>query len=441
MAGKEGTWVTAEEAVQIIKSGDKVFVGSGAAIPRVLVHAMTARHKELKGVQVHHILTMGTTEESAPYTLPGMEESFTHYAWFIGPNVRQAVNEGRAYFVPAFLSEVPSYLTQAELDVALIQVSPPDDWGYCSLGVSVDVVRAAFKSAKTVIAEVNPHQPRTQGYSFVRVNELDFLVEVDYPLYTFTEEVPTKEHRKIGEHVASILEDGATLQVGIGAIPNATLEFLASYKDLGVHTEMISDGIMDLVEAGVITNERKRLNPGKVVTSFMMGTRELYDWADSNPVVEMRPSEYTNDPFNIARNDKVAAINSALSIDLKGQVCSDSLGRRFYSGIGGQVDFIRGASRSAGGKPIIALPSTAQVGKETVSRIVPFLAAGAGVVTSEGDVHYVATEYGVASLNGKAMGERAEQLISIAHPDFREELYRYALESGFTVKKVFSASP
>jgi acyl-CoA hydrolase len=398
---------------------------------------MTERHQELKEVQVHHILTMGTTEESAPYLHPDMEKSFIHYAWFIGPNARKAVNEGRAYFVPAFLSEVPHYLVQAELDVALIQVSPPDDWGYCSLGVSVDVVRAAFKSAKMVIAEVNPAQPRTQGYSFVNVNELDFLVEVDYPLYTFTEEAATEEQRRIGQHVASLLDDGATLQVGIGAIPNATLEFLADHQDMGVHTEMISDGIMNLIEEGVITNERKKLNPGKVVTSFMMGTRELYDWADNNPVVEMRPSEYTNDPFNIARNDRVAAINSALSIDLKGQVCSDSLGRRFYSGIGGQVDFIRGASRSADGKPIIALPSTAQVGDETVSRIVPFLDAGAGVVTSEGDVHYVATEYGLASLNGKAMGERAEQLIGIAHPNFREELYNYAIESGFTVRKVF----
>ncbi|UCD37472.1 MAG: acetyl-CoA hydrolase/transferase family protein [Fidelibacterota bacterium] len=437
MRGNKGKFVTAEEAVRQIESGNKVFVGSGAAIPRTLVHAMTARYEQLEGVQVHHILTMGTTEESAPYLLPGMDRSFVHYAWFIGPNARQAVNDGRAYFIPAFLSEVPHYLTMAGLNVALIQVSPPDDWGYCSLGVSVDVVRAAYKASKLVIAEVNPHMPRTQGYSFVNVNELDYLVEVDYPLYTFEEESATDDQRKIGENVASLLEDGATLQVGIGAIPNSTLEFLTAHKDLGVHTEMISDGIMNLIETGVITNDRKKLNPGKVVTSFMMGTREMYDWADNNPVVEMRPSEYTNDPFNIARNDKVAAINSALSIDLKGQVCADSLGRRFYSGIGGQVDFIRGAARSPGGKPIIALPSTAQAGKKTVSRIVPYLDAGAGVVTSEGDVHYVVTEYGIATLNGKAMGERAEELIRIAHPDFKEELYNYARESGFTVRKVF----
>jgi len=430
-------WVTAEEAVGIIKSGDKVFVGSGAAVPRVLVQAMTARHEELEGVQVHHILTMGTTEESAPYLLPGMEQSFVHYAWFIGPNARRAVNEGRAYFIPAFLSEVPRYLTQTEPDVALIQVSPPDFWGYCSLGVSVDVVRAAYKASKKVIAEVNPQQPRTQGYSYVNASEIDYLVEVDYPLYTYEAEESTEVQRRIGENVASLIEDGSTLQVGIGVIPDATLSCLKNHRNLGVHSEMISDGIMDLLAAGAINNEKKNLNPGKVVTSFMIGSRRLYDWADRSPVVEMRPCEYTNDSFNIARNDKVAAINSALSIDLKGQVCSDTLGKWFYSGIGGQVDFIRGASRSIGGKPIIALPSTAHAGDEIVSRIVPYLDPGAGVVTSEGDVHYVVTEYGIASLSGKPVGQRAEQLISIAHPDFREELYNYARQSGFTVRKVF----
>ncbi|MFC1543160.1 acetyl-CoA hydrolase/transferase family protein [Candidatus Neomarinimicrobiota bacterium] len=437
MPPEQSKWVTAEEAVGIIKSGDKVFVGSGAAVPRVLIHAMTARHPELEEVQVHHILTMGTTEESAPYLLPGKEGSFVHYAWFIGPNTRQAVNEGRAYYIPAFLSEVPHYLTQMKPDVALIQVSPPDPWGYCSLGVSVDVVRAAYKASKTVIAEVNPQQPRTQGYSFINANEIDYLVEVDYPLYTYEEEKPTAIQQRIGENVAALIEDGATLQVGIGVIPDTALSYLTNHRDLGVHSEMISDKIMQLLEAGVINNEKKNLNPGKAVTSFMIGTQSLYDWADNSPVLEMRPCEYTNDPFNIARNDKVAAINSALSIDLKGQVCADSLGKRFYSGIGGQVDFIRGASRSDGGKPIIALPSTADVGEEKVSRIVPYLEPGAGVVTSEGDVHYVVTEYGVASMSGKPVGQRAEQLISIAHPDFREELYNYAISSGFTVKRVF----
>ncbi|MFB0517008.1 MAG: acetyl-CoA hydrolase/transferase family protein [Candidatus Neomarinimicrobiota bacterium] len=437
MTEKNGKWVSAEEAVSRIKPGDKVFVGSGAAVPRVLVQAMTARHADLREVQVHHILTLGTTEETAPYTLPGMEASFTHYAWFIGPNVRQAVNEGRAYYIPAFLSDVPHFLAQLPPDVALIQVSLPDNRGYCSLGVSVDVVRAAYLASKKVIAEVNPRMPRTFGYSFIHVRQIECLVEVDYPLYTYESEELTEVTRKIGENVCSLVDDGATLQVGIGAIPQAALQGMRGHKDLGVHSEMISDGIMQLVEAGAVTNGRKNLNPGKTVTSFMIGTRRLYDWANDNPIVEMRPCEYTNDPFNIARNDKVTAINSALSVDLKGQVCADSLGKRFYSGIGGQVDFIRGASRSKGGKPIIALPSTAKAGDQVISRIAPYLEHGAGVVTSEGDVHYVVTEYGNAILSGKAVGERADQLISIAHPDFREELYRYARESGFTLRKLF----
>ncbi len=437
MSASNGKWGTAEEAVSVIKSGDKVFVGSGAGVPKILTQAMSARRGELQGVQVHHILTMGTTEETAPYLLPGMEESFIHYAWFIGPNARQAVNEGRAYFIPVFLSEIPSHLRQMEPDVAMIQVSPPDRRGYCSLGVSVDVGRAAYLVSKKVIAEVNARMPRTYGYSFIHLRQIECLVEVDYPLYTYDGGEPTEVQQKIGANVCSLVEDGATLQVGIGAIPDAALRCMQNHKDLGVHSEMISDGIMDLVEAGVVTNGEKNLNPGKTVTSFMIGTQQLYDWAHNSPILEMRPSEYTNDPFNIARNDKVAAINSALSIDLKGQVCADSLGKRFYSGIGGQVDFIRGAARSKGGKPIIALPSTAGAGDKTVSRIVSYLDAGAGVVTSEGDVHYVVTEYGIASLGGKPMGQRAEQLISIAHPDFREQLYNYARESGFTVRKVF----
>ncbi|MCK4578686.1 MAG: acetyl-CoA hydrolase/transferase family protein [Candidatus Marinimicrobia bacterium] len=437
MSGAKSKWVSAEEATSVIKSGDKVFVGSGAAVPRELVQAMTARHGELRDVQVHHILTLGATEETAPYTAPGMEPSFTHHAWFIGPNTRAAVNEGRAYFIPVFLSEVPNAITRVAPEVALIQVSPPDKRGYCSLGVSVDVVRAAYKASKTVIAEVNPQQPQTQGYSYVHIDELDYLVEVDYPLYTYAAKEPTDEQRKVGENICTLIEDGATLQVGIGSIPDAALSCLKGHRDLGVHSEMISDGIMRLVECGAVTNERKHINPGKVIASFMLGTRDLYSWANRNPVLEMRPTEYTNDPYNVSRNDKVVAINSALSIDLKGQVCSDSLGRKFYSGIGGQVDFIRGAARSPGGKPIIAMPSTATVSDRTISRIVPVLDAGAGVVTSEGDVHYLVTEYGIASLHGHAVGERAEQLISIAHPDFREDLYAYARESGFIVKKLF----
>lgn len=435
MAANEPKWVTADEAVGIIKSRDTVFVGSGAAVPRELVQAMTARHAELNDVQIHHIMTMGSTEETAPYTLPEYEQSFTHYAWFIGANTRNAVNEGRAYFIPAFLSDIPKHLTQLAPDVALIKISPPDNHGFCSLGVSVDVVRAATKASKIVVAEVNPQQPRTQGYSYVNIKDIDFLVETDYPLYTYDPKPPSEIHQKIGQNVATLIEDRSTLQVGIGTIPDATLACLFDHKDLGVHSEMISDGIMELVNAGVITNEYKNLNPGKVVTSFMIGTQKFYDWADRNPILEMRPTEYANDPFLISRNDKVVGINSALSIDLKGQVCSDSLGKKFYSGIGGQVDFIRGAARSEGGKPIIALPSTANVKGKVISRIVPYLDAGAGVVTSEGDVHYVVTEYGIASLSGKAVGERAQQLISISHPDFREDLYRYAKDTGFILTK------
>jgi len=429
--------VSADEAVKIIKSGDKVFVGSGAAVPKELVQAMTRCHEELKDVQVHHIMTMGTTEETAPYTMSGMEKSFTHYAWFIGANTRRAVNEGRAYFIPAFLSEVPHYMTELEPDVALIQVSPPDRRGYCSLGTSVDVVRAAYLASKKIIAEVNKQMPRTYGYSFIHTRQITHLVDTDYMPYTYEPKPPTDIQQKIGTHVSSLIEDGATLQVGIGAIPDAALQCLFDHKNLGVHSEMISDGIMDLVESGAVNNACKYLNPGKVVTSFMIGSPRLYDWADNNPIVEMRPCEYTNDPFQIARNDKVTAINGALSIDLKGQVCADSLGKKFYSGIGGQVDFIRGAARSKNGKPIIALPSTAKVGGKVISRIVPFLEPGGGVVTSEGDVHFVVTEYGVATLNGKAMGERAEQLINIAHPDFRDELYEYGRENAFILKKHF----
>ncbi len=428
-------WTTAEQAVEVVKSGDKVFVGSGAAVPKMLVQALTARKAELEQVQLHHLMTMGRTEETAPYTAPGMESAFIHYAWFIGPNTRKAVNAGRAYFMPAFLSEIPANLAALPPDVALIQVSPPDHRGYCSLGVSVDVVRAAHKASRVVIAEVNPNMPRTQGYAYVHLDEIDHLVEVDYPLYTYEPKEPTEVQQKIGVNVSTLIEDGATLQVGIGSIPDATLKCLHDRRDLGVHSEMISDGIMELVETGAVSNELKKLNPSKVVTSFIIGSETMYRWCDRNPVLEMRPTEYTNDPFTIARNDKVVAINSALSIDLKGQVCSDSLGKKFYSGIGGQVDFIRGAARSPGGKPIIALPSTANTAEGTVSRIVSFLAAGAGVVTGEGDVHYVVTEYGVAELQGKAVGQRAEQLIKISHPDFREELYRYARDSGFTLQQ------
>jgi len=426
--------VSAEKAVNIIKSNDIVFIGGGAVVPRDLIQAMTSRHTELRNVQLHHILTLGTTEETAPYTLPGMEDSFTHYALFIGQNTRKAQNAGTAYWIPIFLSEAPDYFRNLDIDVAMLKVSPPDSRGFCSLGTSVDVSRAALESAKYVIAEINPNVPNTQGYSFIHLDDIDALVETDSPIYELPESNISDTHREIGKNVASLIEDGACLQVGIGNIPNATLEFLTHHKHLGVHSELISDGIMKLAQCGAIDNSRKTLNVGKLVTGIIMGTRDLYQWVDKNPIIEMRPSDYTNDPFIIARNENVAAINTALAIDLKGQVCADSLGRLFYSGIGGQVDFIRGAARSKNGKPIIALPSTAKKNGKLVSRITSVLIPGSGVVTSEGDVHYVVTEYGIADLRHKAMGERAQALINIAHPDFRDELEEYAINSGYRLK-------
>ncbi len=425
--------VTADEAVSIISSNDRVFVQGGAVVPKTLIQAMVKRHNELENVRIYHILTMGSTEETAPYTLPGMEKSFVHHAFFVGSNTRQAMNEGRAYYMPVFLSEVPRYFDHQQPDVAFLQISPPDSRGYCSLGLSVDISISAYKNSKTVIAEINPNVPRTQGYSFIHLDEIDRIVEVDYPLFEVPRNEPDDVQKRIGQHIAELIPDKACLQVGIGTIPDATVALLDNHKNLNVHSELISDGIMDLVEKGIVTNNTKTINKGKVVTGIVMGSKKMYDWTHNNPILEMRPSDYTNDIFNISRNDRVVAINQALSIDLKGQVAADSIGRRFYSGIGGQVDFIRGAARSKGGKPIIALPSTATVKGKTVSRITPFLEQGGGVVTSEGDVHYVVTEYGVARLHYHGMGERAKQLINIAHPDFREDLEKTARESGFKI--------
>ncbi len=423
--------MTAAEAVSVINSNDRVFIQGGAVVPKQLIQAMVKRHHELRNVRLYHILTMGTTEETAPYTLPGMEKSFIHHAFFVGKNTRRAMNDGRAYYIPVFLSEVSDYFDKEKLDIAFLQISPPDSRGYCSLGLSVDITRSGYKNAKTVIAEINPNVPRTQGYSFIHLDEINKVVEVDYPLFEAPRSEPNDVQKKIGKHIAELIPDEACLQVGIGTIPDATLSLLGNHKNLNVHSELISDGIMELVENGVITNTTKTLNVGKVVTGIVMGSKDLYDWTHNNPILEMRPSSYTNDIFNISRNDNVIAINQALSIDFKGQVAADSIGRKFYSGIGGQVDFIRGAARSKGGKPIIALPSTAKVKGKLVSRITPFLEQGGGVVTSEGDVHYVVTEYGVAMLHHRGMGERAKQLIRIAHPAFREELEKTARSSGF----------
>jgi acyl-CoA hydrolase/GNAT superfamily N-acetyltransferase len=413
---------TPEQAVQKVKSGQRVFIGSGAAEPQLLVKALAQRGQELADTQITHILTLGV----APYADPKLTDGFRHNALFIGPNVREAVAEGRADFTPVFLSEVPRLFRRGKLpiDVALIQVSPPDEHGYCSYGVSVDVTKAAAESADHVVAEVNPNMPRTLGDSFIHIDDIHELVPSDMPILEAQMGQIDEIASQIGLHIAELIQDGSTLQLGIGTIPDAVLASLGDKKNLGIHSEMISDGVIGLVEKGVINGSCKNNHVGKIVASFAIGSRRLYDFIDNNPMCEFHPSDYTNDPFRIAHNDRVVAINSALQVDLTGQVCADSLGTYFYSGIGGQVDFIRGASRSDQGRPIIALPSTAADGK--VSRIVPTLTPGAGVVTSRGDVHYVVTEYGIADLHGKTIRERAMALILIAHPDHREQLMEEA---------------
>jgi acyl-CoA hydrolase len=413
---------TAEEAVRAIPPRTRILIGSGASEPSRLVEAMVREGTHLSGNEIVHLLTLGP----APYVAPGLEGRFRHTAFFIGSNVRSAVQEGRADFMPVFLSEIPLLISsgRVKVDVAIIQVSPPDRHGFCSLGVSVDIVRAAVDTASLVLAEVNTCMPRTLGDSFIHVDRIARLVPVSDPLFELPPEPLDEVCRQIGLHTASLIQDGACLQMGIGRIPDAVLAALGERNDLGIHTEMFSDGVMRLTQAGVITGRRKTLLPGKIVTSFVMGTRDLYDWVDDNPALEMRPSSFTNDPFQIARNDNMIAINSALAVDLTGQVAADTIGGRFFSGIGGQVDFIRGSARSKGGRPIIALPSTAKNG--TISRIQPSLEAGAGVVTSRGDIHYVVTEHGIADLWGKNIRQRACALISIAHPDFRPELINAA---------------
>ncbi len=409
--------VTADQAVASVRHGQRVFVGSGAGEPQSLVAALSAR-EDLSDTEIVHILTLGV----ATYAEPRFGNRFRHNAYFIGPNVRDAVAQGRADYTPIFLSEIPALFRSGRvvIDVALIQVSTPDSHGYCSYGVSTDIVKSAAESARVVIAEVNSQAPRTLGDCFIHVRDIDMLVPSDEPLFEARQGEPDDLAKQIARHIANLVEDGATLQLGIGTIPDAVLHYLGDFKNLGVHTEMFSDGIIPLVEQGVITNTEKTLHRGKIVASFVMGSKKLYEFISNNPQVEFHPTEYTNDPFIVAQNDKMISINAAIEVDLTGQVCADSLGTLFYSGIGGQVDFVRGASRSKGGKPIIALPSTAA--GDTYSRIVPFLKQGAGVVTSRGDVHYVVTEYGAAYLHGKNIRERAMALIQVAHPKFRSWL-------------------
>lgn len=410
--------LSADEAVGFIKSHDHVYVQSNAAAPEGLINAMVQRAPELVDVNIIHLLTLC----EAKYARREYADSFKVKALFIGPNVREAVNEGRAEYIPVFLAEIPKLFESKTIpvDVCLIQVSPPDIHGYCSYGVSVDCTVSACKSASMVIAEVNKQMPRTFGRSLVHIKDLNYIVETDRPLPELACETSNHIAEAIGKNVASLVEDQATLQLGIGAIPNAVLKYLADKKDLGIHSEMISDGIIDLINKGVITNRAKTVLPGKVAVSFAMGSKELYDFMDNNPMIEFGTSDFINDPFVIGQNYKMTAINSALQVDVTGQVAADSLGTYLYSGVGGQVDFIRGAARSLNGKAIIALPSTAKKG--AFSRIVASLSPGSGVVTSRADVHYVVTEYGIAQLYGKTMKERAEALINIAHPVFRSKI-------------------
>jgi acyl-CoA hydrolase len=413
--------VSATEAVQYIHSGMRVYIHSGCAEPETLVEAMVARAPFLKNVETVHFMTAGR----ADYTAPEMEGHFRQNSLFMGANVRNATNEGRADFTPVFLSEAEELFEngQIPIDVALVHVSPPDAHGFCSLGIDVCGTLTAARCAKLLIAQVNDQMPRTFGDCYLHVNDIDVVVEVSQPLCEMRPVEITEVHHAIGRHISGLIDDGSTLQLGIGGIPDAVLLELMNHRDLGIQSELVGDTVIPLIEAGVINGSRKSIHRDKVLLSFVLGTKKLFDFVDNNPMFEFHPCKYTNDPWIIAQNHKMVAINSALQVDLTGQVCADSIGTYFYSGIGGQVDFIRGAARSKGGKPIIAIQATAKNG--TLSRIVPMLDPGAGVVTSRGDVHYVVTEFGVAYLHGKNIRQRAEALIQIAHPKFQEELYAY----------------
>jgi len=413
---------SAEEAVSVVKSGDRVYISGNAATPYVLMNALAARKDELKDVELVHVLLLGED----PLSRPEMEGHFRHNSLFVGPADRKAINEGRADYVPIFLHQIPLLFLsgQMPLDVAMLHVSPPDEHGFMSLGVEVLASKAAAEKAKIVIAQVNDKMPRVLGDSFLHVSRFHKIVEISEPLPELEKKPFSEVERMIGKHIADLIEDGSTLQLGIGGIPDAVLAALSNRRDLGIHTEMVSDGVMEAIEAGIITGARKTFHPYKVVITFALGSARLYDFIDNNPIFEAHPTDYVNHPFNVARNDNMVAINSAIEVDITGQVCSDSIGTYIYSGFGGQVDFIRGAAHSKGGKPIIALPSTAKDGE--MSRIVPFLKKGAGVVTTRGDVRYVVTEYGVAYLFGKNLQERTKALINIAHPKFRPDLIREA---------------
>lgn len=416
--------MTATAALKRVRAGDRVYIGTGCAEPQTLVNALTARAGQLADVEVVHLLTFG----EAPYAHKRLQDNFRVNSFFIADNVREVIQEGYGDYTPIFLWDIPRLFKsgQLPLDVALIQVSPPDENGMCSFGVAVDIVKSAAENSSLVVAEINPQMPRVYGDASLDIYDIDILVPVDSPLLEVQPAPTTDTTRRIGENVAALVDDGSTVELGIGSIPHSILEFMKDKKDLGIHTEMLTDDIIELVESGTITGAFKTLDRGKIVASFCMGTRKLFDYIDNNPTFAFHPTEYVNDPYIIGQQHKMVAINVALEVDLTGQVCAESLGTKFFSGIGGQVDFNRGAARSHGGRAIIALPSTAGGGE--LSRIVSQLTPGAGVVTSRGDVHYLVTEFGVAYLHGKSVQERALALISIAHPDFRERLLREAIE-------------
>ncbi|GER79984.1 MAG: 4-hydroxybutyrate CoA-transferase [Anaerolineaceae bacterium] len=420
---------TPQEAVRAIQSGNRVFLTGNVSVPRVILAALVEQAPNLTDVEIVQLLTIG----DANYVQPSMEGHLRVNAMFISPNTRKAVQEGRADFTPVLLSEFPLLFKRGtlSLDVALIQVSPPDEHGFCSLGVEVGPTKTPAETARIIIAEVNEQMPRTLGDSFIHVSRLHHIIPVNYAIseLVMAEDGDAAIVEKIAGHIAGLIPDGATMQLGIGAIPDAVLRYLYDKKDLGIHTELFSDGVIDLVNAGVLTNARKTLHPGKIVAGFLMGSRRLYDWVDDNPMIELHRTEYVNDPFIIAQNERMVAINSAIEVDLTGQVCADSIGPKFYSGVGGQLDFVYGASRSKDGVPIIALPSSVTLKDGTViSKISHMLKQGAGVVTTRNHVRFIVTEFGVAELYGKTIRQRAQALINVAHPDFRAELKKQAAE-------------
>ena len=421
ISGYKSKIVSLEEAVSVVKSRDRIFVSGNAATPLKMLGALAQRKDDLHDVEVNHVLLLGKD----PLSDPGMQGHFWHNSLFVGPADREAIAQGRSEYVPVFLSEIPDLFVNQiiPLDVAFVHLSAPDEHGFMSYGVECLASKAAAENAKIVVAQVNETMPRTLGDVFIHVSRVHKVVESPDPLLTLEPSESTEVERKIATYIADLVEDGATLQLGIGGIPDAVVAQLEGKQHIGIHTEMVSDGVAKAIEKGIITNQKKSVHPGKVICTFVLGSSNLYEYVDNNPVFELHPCDYTNDPFIVAQNDRMVAINSAIEVDITGQVCSDSIGTKIYSGFGGQLDFIRGAAYSKGGKAIIALPSTARNG--ATSRIVPQLRPGAGVVTTRADVHYLVTEYGVAYLHGKNLRERAEALIAIAHPKFRDELEAY----------------